>query len=174
MSGHSAAPEPPERSSVGGAHVRDWGPRRWSAAVAGSIGIGLLVGLPTELIPNPFFVRMMPAEWWNVPVWLVTSVLAGLLLATYVREGAPPEVDAASRRGGIGGVLTFFAVGCPVCNKLVVLALGTSGAMSWFAPLQPVLAVVAIALLATALRGRLRGQQACAVVQADVAVAADR
>jgi hypothetical protein len=154
--------------------VRDWGPRRWSVALAGSIGVGLVVGLPTEMIPNPFFVRMTPAEWWNVPVWLVTSVLAGLLLATYVREDAPPEVDAASRRGGMGGVLTFFAVGCPVCNKLVVLALGTSGATSWFAPLQPVLAVVAIALLATALRGRLRGGRACDVTPTDVAVAAER
>lgn len=47
-----------------------------------------------------------------------------------------------------GGLLSYFAIGCPVCNKLVVLALGSSGAISWFAPLQPLLAVASVGLLA--------------------------
>ena len=62
-----------------------------------------------------------------------------------------------------GTLLSFFAVGCPVCNKLVLLALGTSGAMSFFAPLQPILAVASIGLMAYAVRTRLRGEVACAV-----------
>ena len=45
----------------------------------------------------------------------------------------------------MGGALTFFAVGCPVCNKLVVLALGFSGALTYFAPLQPALGIAALA-----------------------------
>lgn len=53
-------------------------------------------------------------------------------------------------------MLAFFAVGCPVCNKIVVLALGTTGAMRWFPPLQHLLAVASIVLMAIALRGRLR------------------
>jgi hypothetical protein len=142
--------------------LRTWGLRRWAAAAAGAVVVALAIGLPTEMIPNPMFTRMMPVLWWNYPVWLATAALSGLLLATYVREG-PSDQDRPSRRGGIGGVLAFFAVGCPVCNKLVVVALGTSGAMSWFAPVQPLLAVGALALLIGALRGRLRGQEACAV-----------
>ena len=51
----------------------------------------------------------------------------------------------------VGGLVSFFAVGCPVCNKLVLLALGASGAVSWFAPVQPVLAVASVALMAWAL-----------------------
>jgi hypothetical protein len=47
-------------------------------------------------------------------------------------------------------------VGCPVCNKLVVLLLGAGGALSYFAPLQPVLGMVSLALLAYALCTRLR------------------
>ena len=147
--------------------MRAWGQRRWAAAAGGTVVTALAIGLPTEIVPNPWFGRMMPVEWWNVPVWLATSALAGLLLATYVRDGrtnaASEGPDIAGTRGGIGGVLAFFAVGCPVCNKLVVLALGTSGAMSWFAPAQPVLAVAALVLLAVALRGRLRGERACDV-----------
>ena len=143
--------------------MRNWDGRRWGAALAGTVVVGLLIGLPTEMIPNPLFMRMTPLEWWNVPVWLATSVLSGLLLATYVREGTAVAAERPSRRGGFGGLLAFFAVGCPVCNKLIVVALGTSGAMTWFAPVQPLLAVVALALVGAALRGRLRGASRCDV-----------
>ncbi|GIM63480.1 hypothetical protein Pve01_80590 [Planomonospora venezuelensis] len=60
-------------------------------------------------------------------------------------------------------MLTFFAVGSPVCNKLVLLALGSAGAMVWFEPVQPLLQLAALGLLVWALRVRLRGELACAV-----------
>ena len=143
--------------------MRTWSSRRWGAAIGGSVLVALAIGLPTEMIPNPIFHRMLPTEWWNRPVWVVTSLLAGLLLATYVREsdGAPPATT--SRRGGIGGFLAFFAVGCPICNKLIVAAIGTSGALNWFAPAQPILGLAATVLLAVALRSRLRSARACTV-----------
>lgn len=55
----------------------------------------------------------------------------------------------------MGGVGTYLAVGCPICNKLVVALLGTSGALTYFAPIQPLLGVGAVALLVFALRRRL-------------------
>ncbi len=139
-----------------------WSMRRWVAAIGGSVLVALAIGLPTEMIPNPVFHRMLPTEWWNRPVWLVTSLLAGLLLATYVREPDGASPATTSRRGGIGGFLAFFAVGCPICNKLIVAAIGTSGALNWFAPAQPILALAAVVLLALSLRSRLRGARACA------------
>ena len=60
-------------------------------------------------------------------------------------------------------MLSFLAVDCPVCNKLVVLAIGISGAMSYWAPLQPFLAVASLALLGFAVRRRLRQLQSCPV-----------
>ncbi|MGO0575565.1 hypothetical protein [Ornithinimicrobium panacihumi] len=71
--------------------------------------------------------------------------------------------EKGSRRGLAGGLLTFFAVGCPVCNKLVLLLLGYAGAMQWFAPVQPVLAVAAVAALGWALHARLKGERECAL-----------
>lgn len=147
--------------------MADWSMRRWGVTFLGAVGVALLVGLPTVMIPNPVFDRMIPVVWWNYPVWLVTSVLAGLLLATYVRDDGADldevEDETAVRRGTVGGLLSFFAVGCPVCNKIVLLALGTSGALTWFAPLQPLLGLASVAFLAWALRERLRGEQACAL-----------
>lgn len=95
---------------------------------------------------------------------LITSVLSGLLVATYIREpGIQDQDDSGGRTGTVGALLAFFAVGCPVCNKLVLLALGYTGALQWFAPAQPVLAAAGIVVLAWALRTRLRSELACPV-----------
>lgn len=144
--------------------MSSWGRRRWGAALGAGLVTALAIGLPTDVIPNPVFGRPVAVTWWSVPVLLVTSVLAGLLFATYVRvPGTPVEPDRAARAGGIGGLLAFFAVGCPVCNKLVLIALGATGAMELFAPLQPLLAVASIVLLAVALRSRVRNERSCPV-----------
>lgn len=163
--------------------VRAWSPRRWMVALAGAVAVTLVIGLPTDVVPNPVFGRPVPVTWWSYPVLAVTAVLGGLLLATYVREpGSDPadtadgtaddtagtdgpdgtdRADPPSRLGGAGGLLSFFAVGCPVCNKLVLVALGTTGARRWFEPVQPYLAVASIVLLAVALRSRLASATSC-------------
>ena len=159
------------RSMLGS--LRTWPARRWWVAAAAAGVVAVLVGAPTDVIPNPVFGRPVPVTWWSYPTLVVTAVLGGLLAATYVRgtgSTAPvddaadlEELDAPSRMGGVGGLLSFFAVGCPVCNKLVIVALGTTGARQWFEPVQPLLAVASIALLAVALRTRLRSDGACCI-----------
>lgn len=134
---------------------------QWTTAAIAAVVVGLLVGLPTDVIPNPVFGRPVPVTWWSYPVLAVTALLGGLLAATYVRTS--DDLDRPARAGGVGGLLSFFAVGCPVCNKVVVLALGTVGARRWFEPLQPLLAVASIVLLVVALRARLRSVDGCAL-----------
>lgn len=142
--------------------LRGWPARRWLVAAAGTAGTILVVGIPTVLIPNPVFGRDVPVTWWAWPVLLVTAVLVGLLAATYVRDTTITQPESrGSKAGMVGSLLSYFAVGCPVCNKIVLLALGYSGALTWFAPAQPVLAVGGIVLLAYALHRRLRGTAAC-------------
>ncbi len=149
--------------------LRTWTSRRWSAAALGAVVTTLVIAVPTAMLPTPVFGREIPTTWWAWPVLVVTSVLSGLLLATYVREPGAGRAEATiDRKGTAGGLLAFFAVGCPVCNKLVLLALGYSGALQWFAPVQPVLAVGGVVLLGWALRARLRGQLACALPPARV------
>lgn len=145
--------------------LRLWTRRRWVAAATASVVTALVVALPTAMIPSPAFGREIPTTWWAWPVLAVTSLLSGLLFATYVREpGDPASGEATINRGGAaGGLLAFFAVGCPVCNKVVVIALGTVGARRWFEPIQPLLAVVSLILLAVALRARLRNARVCAI-----------
>jgi len=140
--------------------MRYWHSRQWLTALGGAVVVALAVGLPTDVIPNPIFGRPVDVTWWSYPSLIITSVLGGLLLATYVSD---QQLVARKRTGIAGGLLGFFAIGCPVCNKLVVIALGTSGALDWFAPTQPLLALLSMTLLAVALRQRLRGATSCEV-----------
>lgn len=147
--------------------MRDWTRRRWLAAIGASLATTLVVAIPTAMIPTPIFGREVAVTWWSWPVLVVTAVLSGLVFATYVREpGAAPatsDVDKPSRFGMAGGVLTFFAVGCPVCNKIVLVALGSSGAMNVFAPVQPLLAIASLIVMGVALRVRLSNTLSCRV-----------
>lgn len=152
--GIATAP-PPSSAAV----LRGWDRRRWGSAAAAAVATAAVVAVPTAIIPTPFFGREVPVTWWSYPTLAVTAVLSGLLLATYV--GAPAGPRPESARAWTGAALSWFAVGCPVCNKLVLLALGYTGAMTWFAPVQPLLALGSVALLGWALRTRLRSTMAC-------------
>ncbi len=120
-----------------------------------SVGVGiftlLVIAAPTDLIPNPIFGRQIEATVWALPVALLTAVLAGVLIAL----PRPSSCRPATRTGYVGGTLSYLAIGCPTCNHVVVLALGTTGAMAWFAPVQPYLALIGLAILGGAILHRV-------------------
>lgn len=138
------------------------GPRFIISAVLGTTLVGVAIGVPTDVLPNPWFTRMTPVTTSNYFFWVASSVLTGALLATYIlpRE-ARGSIAAVSAGSGYLGVL---AVGCPVCNKLIVALLGVSGAFNYFAPIQPLLGAAGLVLAGVALGVRLRGaRRVCAV-----------
>lgn len=150
-------------------------PRFWLAAV----GIGLLallvLGAPSGIVPNPVFIRTVPTRTADIVVWLLSAPLIGLTLATYiVRPHTAGHADGGTTRVGLGGLVAFFAIACPVCNKIVLLALGVSGALNVFAPLQPIIGVASIALLGATLVWRLRqvsrGCGRCAMTPSSIAL----
>lgn len=144
--------------------------RFWVAALLGTVGTLLLLGIPTALIPNPIFGRQIAAEPWAYWVWLASAPLAGLVLATYAAPapGGPGARAAAGETSGslasIAGLGVFLAVGCPICNKVALVLLGTSGALTIFGPIQPVLGVASSIGLAATLWWRLRTRgRACRI-----------
>jgi hypothetical protein len=150
--------------------IANWSVRHWTTALVASLVVTLAIGVPSDVIPNPVFGRPVDVTWWSYPVLVATAVLGGLLAATYLSNPGDAadvttddELDRPGKVGGLGGVLSFFAVGCPTCNKLVVLAIGSTGALDWFAPAQPILAVLSIGLLGWALRTRLRNAVVCRI-----------
>ena len=160
--------------------------RRFLAwAVAWTAASLIAFGLVTAIIPNPVFGRQIPPEPFAYWVWLASAPLMGLVGATYsapVRDPVPTaprplgtlasatpalaEDRSGSALGTIAGLGAFLAIGCPVCNKLALVLLGTSGALTIWAPLQPVIGGASLLLLAATLAWRFRSRRsggACAV-----------
>ena len=133
----------------------------WSAASL--IAFGVL----TAIIPSPIFARPIPPEPFAIFVWLASAPLMGFVAATYSAPPVPapstpaPLTELAPRRegttlGSLAGLGAFLAIGCPVCNKVALLLLGTSGALSVYAPIQPVIGAVSLVLLLVTLAWRFR------------------
>jgi uncharacterized membrane protein len=142
---------------------RTWSIRRWITVAVSAIVTGLVISIPTAVLENSVFGREIAVTNWSVPVIVITSVLSGLLFATYLKNDSANTEDTSLKIGTAGAFFSFLAVGCPVCNKIALIALGYSGAMNYFAPVQPFLAFAGVAILAFALIMRLNGEVKCQV-----------
>lgn len=141
-----------------------WPRRRWIAAAGAATLVAVAIGVPTGVVPSALYHRMTPTTWWDYPVWAVSAALAGLTLATYVRaprNEKEPETDRFTKRSLGATIFSALAVGCPICNKVVVALVGISGALNYWAPLQPLIGVLSVGLLSAGLLVRLRGEVAC-------------
>ncbi len=138
-----------------------WPRKRWLVAVSTALATGLVISLPTAVLKNPIFGRQVAVTNWSTTVVFITAVFTGLLVATYVKIDADLVEERSLKIGGAGAFFSFLAVGCPVCNKLALVALGYSGAIKYFAPVQPYLALIGIGLLMYALRKRLNNESSC-------------
>ncbi|MBI2367161.1 MAG: hypothetical protein HYV01_19490 [Deltaproteobacteria bacterium] len=136
--------------------------KAWAVTtLTAAIGI-VVIGLPTAIYDNPFFVRMTPVRAQDYVIWILSSVLIGLIVGSYFAGGSK---DGEGKMFS-GGVLSVFAVGCPTCNKLVVLLLGTSGALTFFAPLQLYIGIGSVLLLGWTLLLRAKAlTDTCSVSQ---------
>jgi hypothetical protein len=124
---------------------------------AGALGTAGLLGIPTDVVANPWFERKVPTRSFEVVVLVALSLIAGAIAATYA---TPSNAEVGTRRAGItSGLVGWFAVSCPLCNPVIVALLGASGATGAFAHLQPVLGVLAVAFAAGALTFRIRAMR---------------
>jgi hypothetical protein len=149
--------------------LADWRLLAWTGVL--TLVSGLAFGLVSAMIPNPVFGRSVPPEPFAYWVWLLSAPLMGLVFATYVVPSPPArsgfaqplvmgDVATVERRtirlGGVASFAAFLAIGCPVCNKVALVLLGASGAMSFWAPLQPVVGTASLVLLVITAAWRMR------------------
>lgn len=124
----------------------------WAATVGGGLLVLLVIGGTTAIFENDYFSRMTPVRPQDYVIWVLTALLAGLLAGTWVLSRSADHAGKAVA----GGFFADVAVGCPVCNKVVVAAIGSSGALTFFAPLQLYIGIGSILLLLVALLLRAR------------------
>jgi len=131
----------------------------WPRAVLFAAVAAVLIAVPSDLIDTPLFGRPVAVRWIDYVILAVTSALIGLIFAIRPEPAVSSELAAATERQGTGtiwgGFVSFLAVGCPVCNQAVVALVGVGGALSWWAPVQPIVGLLAVALLLYTLRKRL-------------------
>lgn len=129
-----------------------FGVRGWLVVFLAGIGTLLAIGTVSAIFANPYFTRMTPIRAQDFPIWVATGVLVGLIAGTF----AISSVGGHSGKVIAGGLFADLAVGCPVCNKAVVLLIGTSGALTFFEPLQLWIGLGSLGLLAWTLLLRAR------------------
>ncbi len=120
-----------------------FGLRGWSVAIIGAIATLVIVGVVASLIENPLFDRKLAARPQDYIIWATTAALGGLIFGTFTIAPGPSNQGKAAS----GGVLSAIAVGCPICNKVAVTLLGTSGALNIFGPSQIFIGIASLILL---------------------------
>ncbi|WP_254768487.1 hypothetical protein [Salinilacihabitans rarus] len=138
------------------------GRRAVAWGVATAVGVFSLFGLVTGLVPNPLYVRMVPRTPTDYLLLALTALLAGAYvtqrLAAASREDADGRLDGdGADRWAVGGLIGgFLAVGCPVCNAVLLALFSSSALMTYFDPLRPLLGALSVALLAGLIAVRRR------------------
>lgn len=130
-------------------------PVTYVRAIPYALVAAVFIGVPSDLIDTPIFGRPVETRPIDYVIWAITSALIGLVFAIRLPASQADEQERNDVRTVWGGFVSFLAVGCPVCNQLVVALLGSSGALSWWAPAQPFVGAAAIGLVVWALRTRL-------------------
>ena len=118
--------------------------KSWAVKILTTVMGLVVVGLATAIYENPLFMRMTPVRIQDYIIWIASSALIGLIVGSYFAAGSTTGEGKVLS----GGVLSALSVGCPTCNQLVVLFLGTGGALSFFAPLQIYIGIASVLLLA--------------------------
>ncbi|MCH9013564.1 MAG: hypothetical protein IIA68_10995 [Proteobacteria bacterium] len=111
--------------------------------LAVALGSFVALGTVAALWENPLFVRMTPAGDLEVVLLGLLSVLLG----TYVAIRRP---FCSAKTAGVGGVLGFIGVACPVCNKVLLLLFGGDLLLTYFEPVRVYVAAAGVLAVAFA------------------------
>ena len=111
--------------------------------LAAALGSFVALGTVAALWENPLFVRMTPAG----DIEVVLLGLLSVLLGTYVAIRRP---FCSAKTAGVGGVLGFIGVACPVCNKVLLLLFGGDLLLTYFEPVRVYVAAIGVLAVAAA------------------------
>ena len=112
------------------------------AAVAATMFVGL--GTVAALWENPLFMRMTPTGSFEIALLLLQSALAGVYVGL-------PQRRCGTRTAGAGALIGFLGIACPVCNKVLVLLVGSTLLLAYYEPVRLHVALAGVALLAAAI-----------------------
>ena len=144
--------------------VRYWSPKQWRTTVLAASVAFLVIGTVGQTLPWTASGRTFPVVWWNYVTLVASSLLIGLIVATFVVAGGRrrSRVGGAASTG-VAGTAATIAMACSVCNPIAIPLLGAGGAFAFLAPDRGVIALASVVLLAMTLVLRLRATASCRV-----------
>ncbi|MBR9699330.1 hypothetical protein GOV09_02650 [Candidatus Woesearchaeota archaeon] len=116
--------------------------------ILSALALFLFFGIPTDLIENPRYIRMVEATYLDMFFLVMTSLLFGIYIATlmYIRfvRNKKPKTEKWSMGGAIAG---FFSVSCPTCIQFLVWIFGAAFLLKYYDPLRPYIGTLSLGLL---------------------------
>lgn len=131
-------------------------PKTRSKAALCSLGLFVILGIPTALLSNPAipYVRMIPATPLDYAFLFATSLLAAVYLALPENKACKTGKSALG-----GGFLGFLSFSCPTCSMLLVFLLGFDFMYNVVNPIRPLLGIISIIALSHAIGKKFAGNQ---------------
>ena len=134
-------------------------PRRVLKGVIVATATIAALGTVAAIWENPFFIRMTPAG--NAEIWILG--LLAILIGVFVAIRRPA---CSGKTAGVGGVLGFLGIACPVCNKILLVIFGGDLLLTYFEPIRIYVAVIGVAIAGWAVVREIRGKDvACRELQ---------
>lgn len=119
-----------------------------------SLFLFFLFGITTALLKTKYYMRMISNTALDYFFLISSSILLGIYVGVhYYKKNNINKCNTITATGGIG---SFFAFACPVCNKLLIFLFGATALMTYFEPYRPVLGFASISLLVGAIYWRLK------------------
>ncbi len=114
--------------------------------VTSAIIIFLILGIPTRVIPNNFYTRMIPSTKLDLFFLITISLMLGIYIGLffYLKDKKKKQKNAAAYTGAAG---SFLAIACPVCIQLLVLIFGATALMTYLQPSRPYIGFLSIGLI---------------------------
>ena len=103
-----------------------------------------MMGTLTTLWHNPYFIRMIPVIGWDYIMLSLESMLIGLFFGI-------PKQPRTAKKCRIGCVFGFLGFRCSICNKLLLLPLGSRFLFTYFEPIRYYVGATGILIFSFAL-----------------------
>lgn len=141
-----------------------WSPKQWRTATVGAVVAFVAIGTVGQTLPWTASGRTFPVVWWNYVTLAASSLLIGLIAATFVAAGTRRGSRAGGAAStGVAGTAATIAMACPVCNPIAIPLLGAGGVFAFLQPDRGLIALASVVILALTLALRLRAAALCRV-----------
>ncbi len=118
--------------------------RNFVYGISSSILAFLVLGIPTDLIPNDFFKRMTPITIFDYIFLLLVPILFGISIFLYAKNKQSRKKTCVVGGGLVSG---WLAVICPICTSFLVYVFGASFLLTYFDPIRPLFGAFSVMIL---------------------------